>query len=373
MAIRLSTLDDLGISVDSDGSTVLSKPIRMSSNFEISQGDKLIRLQPSLDGTRLDMRSYQVTGNSVSEQPRPTVDFTRVLVDDGNVSTPSYSFSNDSNTGMFAPGSDILALTTGGVQQVTLSNDMVGIGVASPIEKLHVNGNVYSTGSYWTNNNLGRKYVMWQNANVSHESEFYGLSLQNGTFKFNIDIDNSKFVFNISETETELMRIQGDGKVGIGVTNPAYKLHVNGEIYSTDNITSFGTNTTSDIRIKTDLVEIDPTVASDTLKKLRPLTYVKRNIMDLSVQEIDLKSCVESGFVAQEIYAVPELRHLVNLSTDADTVSIDADPVGSDPSLWGSAPASVRYDGLLAFVVAALQAKEVEIAELRARLDSAGL
>jgi hypothetical protein len=51
----------------------------------------------------------------------------------GAVGTPSITFTGDLNTGLFSPGADTLALVTGGTQRATIaSNGAVGVGDTSP-------------------------------------------------------------------------------------------------------------------------------------------------------------------------------------------------------------------------------------------------
>jgi hypothetical protein len=62
----------------------------------------------------------------------------------GAVGTPSLTFTGDLNTGLFSPGADTLALVTGGTNRVHVtSGGLVGIGTTSPLRQLHVNSKAY--------------------------------------------------------------------------------------------------------------------------------------------------------------------------------------------------------------------------------------
>jgi trimeric autotransporter adhesin len=69
-------------------------------------------------------------------------DFSIVAVEDGLQATPSLTFTNDLNTGIFRPGNDSLAIVTGATRAITItSTQAVGIQTANPSTALHVAGN----------------------------------------------------------------------------------------------------------------------------------------------------------------------------------------------------------------------------------------
>ena len=98
------------------------------------------------------------------------------------------------------------------------NNGNVGIGTTSPSEKLQVIGNIQlganSFNSGYTIANKG--------GSLSLESEF-ALNFTTDTNNNNVATDVYTRFLNVS---TELMRIRGDGNVGIGTTTPASKLHI---------------------------------------------------------------------------------------------------------------------------------------------------
>ena len=63
----------------------------------------------------------------------------------GSAAAPSIAFSGDSNTGIFSPGADTIAMATDGVERfrVNASGDM-GIGTNNPSSKLEVSGGAIS-------------------------------------------------------------------------------------------------------------------------------------------------------------------------------------------------------------------------------------
>ena len=59
----------------------------------------------------------------------------------GSASAPSITFTGDPNTGLYSPGADQVALTTGGTARLYIdSSGRVGIGTTSPESLVHING-----------------------------------------------------------------------------------------------------------------------------------------------------------------------------------------------------------------------------------------
>jgi hypothetical protein len=159
-----------------------------------------------------------------------------------------------------------------------------------------------------------------------------------------------------------------------------------GKIAADGNVSAGGVILTSDDRIKSDEVFIEN--ATETLKKLRPQTYNKWTTIDYQ-NDSNATSVKESGIIAQEMfYDAPELRHLVTLPEGADSNALYSTTIQSsqDPSIdpdykdWGSNIASVNYNGLIPYLIKAIQEKDEQIAfmqsnivSLESRLTAGGL
>lgn len=119
--------------------------------------------------------------------------------------------------------------------------------------------------------------------------------------------------------------------------------------------------TNSDDRLKEEETYI--TNALDTINKIKPEVYKKKASLNDTNENDWFK---ESGVIAQQIwYEVPELRHLVNLGSNANPVELDNGGRATsldddnDPNIdldytalgWGDSPSSVNYCGFIPYLI----------------------
>ena len=118
----------------------------------------------------------------------------------GLVGAPSITFSADTNTGIFSPGADTLALVTAGANRLHItSGGLLGLGTSSVSQKLQI-----AAGNVQIDSNYG---FLWDNSTT-------------GIFG-----NGSPSVLQFYTGNAERMRVTSTG-VGIGTTAPLTKLEV---------------------------------------------------------------------------------------------------------------------------------------------------
>ena len=230
---------------------------------------------------------------------------------------------------------------------VDQENGRVGIGIAEPANSLHIyqEGAIYSATAISPNLPLIETKRSTGIPNVLAGINFKILA--NDTtpsegsivlIKRTINRRDSEMAFQISNHNngiSEAMRIDNDGNVGIGLTDPDQALDVAGNIEYTGTITQ-----ASDRRIKTDIAPFNTQDVINKLMKVRTYSYRKTDLMDT----------VEYGVIAQELEEVfPDL-----VRTAQDEFGLK----------------SVNYVGLIAPIIEATQDLHRQNETLRAELES---
>jgi hypothetical protein len=154
---------------------------------------------------------------------------------DGTAATPAYSFSADTNNGMYRITTDTLGFSTAGTEKMRISSaGNVGIGTTNPGSTLDVNG----MGQFTVNaNGVSTPLKLINNSTTG--TVVAKLAFQNnGVVKSSINaavFNNDFLTFNVG-SDTERMRISAAGNVSIGNTNNTFKLDVSGTGRFTDNL-----------------------------------------------------------------------------------------------------------------------------------------
>jgi len=179
--------------------------------------------------------------------------------DSSNV--PSFSFREDSNTGLYHACNATMGFVAGGVESFRVTPGDLRINQTLYCgSNLNVASNIIANGSLTMNNRLliGKLTVnrkIGGDANITKTSI---LGFSNVTDGIILDMGSNTPTSNQSlrvtwSNSTEIARFTGDGKVGIGTNNPSTTLDVSGTINATNftgatitslsNLAMFGSNT----------------------------------------------------------------------------------------------------------------------------------
>ncbi|RXK82902.1 hypothetical protein [Filimonas effusa] len=159
----------------------------------------------------------------------------------GSVRNGYLEFGNaGTGTGVGGDGNNPVSLVTKGlIRAIVLPDGNVGVGTTSPVEKLHVMGNIRSEG-------LVRFYTPYVDAGgtsgiVANPNGWTRIDPNGGRFimtVFKEDVEAARNILDIERVDTwqKLMELKADGSgffqgnIGIGTTTPQSKLAVNGNI-----------------------------------------------------------------------------------------------------------------------------------------------
>jgi hypothetical protein len=154
-----------------------------------------------------------------------------------SVTVPSFSFKENSNTGIFHAATDALGITTAGAERLRVAaNGNVGIGRSSPSCMLDVN-NATGTSAIIrvgaTDNTSGRLIF----GNSSHGIG-RGVNISTATDGNDIVVHTLGVPASVvlCTNSGEGLRVNASGNVGIGNASPSYKLDVNGVVRVADGI-----------------------------------------------------------------------------------------------------------------------------------------
>ena len=140
----------------------------------------------------------------------------------GAEALPSISFASDPNTGIYSPGADQVAISTGGSGRLFVdASGRVGVGTSSPTSSLHVEGNALLNGAS-KSLQIGSSGANWLYfAATSGGSE---LSHNNNAFQL-ITSQTNGITFSTNGAN-ERLRITSAGLVGVGTSSVSSKLHI---------------------------------------------------------------------------------------------------------------------------------------------------
>ena len=230
-------------------------------------------------------------------------EWSTIAFENGTAAAPSIYFKDSgTDTGIYSPGADQVAISTGGVQRINIEadgdinidgggvfydaiNNRLGIGTSSPEGPLHVMAASSATGA-----------IIQRWGYTVADQGTYDLTLKTGSssgiVKYNFSMLNNGTSYND-------VLVLDRGKVGIGTSSPAYQVEV-----STDSAGKPSTNTwtiVSDERIKEEIELADLDLCYQAVKNI-PLKRFKWK--DEVYTEEQVRDRRKLGWIAQDVEAV---------------------------------------------------------------------
>jgi hypothetical protein len=160
----------------------------------------------------------------------------------GSAATPSLKFTGDTNTGIYSPGADQVAISTNGTGRLYIdASGNILAGLAT-----YPTGYGSTYGRYWAKQSAANLYGFVSVASASDAVTYVG---HNGTVgaigtSYGATAGHTPLTFYTSDTER--LRITSAGLVGIGTSSPALALHAKG---ATGYPATSGTTQTGVLRI----------------------------------------------------------------------------------------------------------------------------
>jgi hypothetical protein len=236
---------------------------------KLADGTARQLLQTDAAGTGVEWTSNVDIPGTLDVSGAATFDDTATFANNaahpiGSAAAPTITFTGDTNTGIYSPGADQVAISTNGTGRLFVDSvGLVGIRKAVPTALCDAVGSV----------------VGFRHTNGSGTSEFYSDSAQtvinsSGSIVASASGANS---FVVQTNSSERLRVDSSGRLGLGTSSPANLLDLFGtdcklrvrdsgqtnglEIYQTNsdggnsiyavnnNYLRFGTNNTERVRI----------------------------------------------------------------------------------------------------------------------------
>ena len=144
----------------------------------------------------------------------------------GTAAAPSIAIEGDEDTGVYSPGANPLAISTGGSSRLFVdASGRVGITTGSPAAGLDINNTAYTRGGHKVSGyfatSAGDGYVI----NIGASGSINYIQSLNGTTQAQLSIDGNPIVFR-GASFAEIARFDTSGRLGVGTSSPTYRLNI---------------------------------------------------------------------------------------------------------------------------------------------------
>ena len=182
---------------------------------------------------------------------------TQLLMPLGSASTPSLTFNGDPNTGIYSPGADQVALSTGGTGRLFInSSGLVGIGGATSSWSLHVQSagqrtTVATESISGGTSGLGRFLAISDSGNAEFGMSGSGYTDITGASDaciINANAASNGICFAINSVLRA--KIDSSGRLGLGTSSPGSRLTVNRVNYADASATGSTTLSNAGITVE---------------------------------------------------------------------------------------------------------------------------
>jgi hypothetical protein len=145
-------------------------------------------------------------------------EWSTIAFENGSAAAPSIYFKDSgTDTGVYSPGTDQVAISTGGTGRLFVdASGRVGVGASSPDANLTIGGLT----------NTGGQSVDAINVNRTDGVRLFGVKWDVTSNEVRFSGNTKNYVFCNGSSEAETARIDSSGRVGIGTTSPGAALHV---------------------------------------------------------------------------------------------------------------------------------------------------
>lgn len=248
----------------------------------------------------------------------------------GSSSAPTYSYSGDTDTGVFSPGAGLVAITTNATERMRIdASGNLGIGTTAASSSLSFGGSVArSIGIERAATGTGANLTITAGAGFNDLATLTnnsggdlilssGISNGSGSSKIQFRVyDGTTGTAGVDNAARTAVTILGNGYVGIGTTSPSYTIDASGGTIRVTNLLS-----SSDMRLKKNVRPIEGVSFISQLNGVR-FTWIKDGQPDfgLIAQDVEqvapeavstdgqgFKSVKYANFIAPLIESVKEL------------------------------------------------------------------